>query len=249
MAEALLPPSRESWLDRPLLPAWQKLAAFAVNWEVAAYTTITVVAFLLRIWDVGARAMHHDESLHAYYAWQFFAGHGYTYDPLMHGPLQFEVAPVFYLIFGDSEFSARLLAVLLGTVLVALPYLLRRYLTVPGGLLTSLMLAISPAFVYFSRFIRDDIYLACFTLLLFICLVKYLESPRPHWLYIGAAACALAMASMEAAYLTFFIFGSFLILEGIRESVGRDGPLLAAIRQTSLDTWLTTLAVFVVLTV
>lgn len=250
MAEAILPSGpRTSWLDRPLAPTWQRLAALSINWELAAYGAIVLLALVLRVWDVGARAMHHDESLHAYYAWQFFTGQGYQYDPLMHGPFQFEVAPIFYLLFGSSEFSARLLAVVLGTVLVFLPFFLRRYLTAPGALLASLMLAISPAFVYFSRFIRDDIYIACFSLLLFVCLVRYLESPRPHWLYIAAASAAMAMASMEAAYLTFFMFGSFLIFQGIREWIGQGGPVLSAMRETSLDTWLTTLAIFVVLTV
>src|SRR5579884_2115107 len=215
MAEAILPAgtTTDAWLDRPLVPAWKRVSALAAHWELAAYCAIVLAGFLLRIWDVGARAMHHDESLHAYYAWRLYVGQGYTYDPLMHGPLQFEVVPLFYLLFGVSEFSARLLAVLLGTVLIALPYFLRRYLTRPGALLAAIMLAISPVMVYYSRFIRDDIYLACFSLILFICLVRYLDDHRPAYLYTAAAAMALAMASMEAAYITFFIFGTFLIFQ------------------------------------
>lgn len=194
--------------------------------------------------------MHHDESLHAYYAWKFFVGQGYSYDPLMHGPLQFEVVPLFYLLFGASEFSARLLAVLLGSALIALPYLLRSYLTRPGALLASLMIGVSPGMVYFSRFIRDDIYLAFFSLLLFSCIVLYIEAPRPAYLHIAAAATALAMASMEAAYITFFIFGTFLLFEWVREYLsGGNGPLISALKATSLDTLLTSLSIFVVITV
>src|SRR5947209_6810650 len=115
MAQTTIPPpAAGSWLDRPLWPSWQRVAAFAIDWQLAAYTALVLVGFGLRLWNVGSRAMHHDESLHAYYAWQFFTGHGYAYNPLMHGPLQFEVVPIFYLIFGASEFSARLLAVVLG---------------------------------------------------------------------------------------------------------------------------------------
>lgn len=252
MAEVTLPTSsaRTSWLDRPAVPAAEWLSSVAVNWELVAYASIVLIGFVLRIWDVGGRALHHDESLHAYYSWLLYTGHGYRYAPMMHGPFQFEVVPLFYLLFGASEFSARLLAVVLGTVLIFLPYFLRSYLTRPGALLASGMLAISPAFVYFSRFIRDDIYLACFSLILFIALVRYLESPRPHYLYIAAAAMALAMASMEAAYLTFFIFGTFLIFAALQERVsGRPGPVYAAWKTTSIDTWLTAIAIFVVLTV
>lgn len=249
MADITLPGSRTSWLDRPVAPVWQRMAAIAIDRERAAYITLVVVGFLLRIWDVGSRVVHHDESLHAYYSWQLFAGHGYAYDPLMHGPLQFEVVPVFYLLFGVSDFSARLLAVFLGTALIALPYLLRRYLSVPGALFAALALTISPVMLYYSRFIRDDIYLAAFTLLLFIAIVEYLRQPRPQWLYIASACMALGVASMEAAYINIFILATFLVFEGVRERIVGDGPVLQALRTTSLDTWLTGVAVFVVITV
>ncbi len=252
MAEIVAPRpvASASWLDHPLLPGWQRIAAMVVDRELVAYAMVVALGFVLRIWNVGARAVHHDESLHAYYAWKFFVGQGYAYDPLMHGPFKFEIVPLFYLLFGVSDFSARLVAVVAGTILVALPFFLRRYLTGPGALLASVMLAISPAFVYYSRFIRDDMYLAAFDLTLFIALVLYLERPRPYLLYIAATATALAMASMEAAYLTFFIFGTFLLFEGARELlVHREGPVLAAWRATTLDTWLSAISIFVVLTV
>jgi uncharacterized protein (TIGR03663 family) len=220
------------------------------HWELIVYATIFLVGFTLRIWDVGARAMHHDESLHAYYAWKFFVGQGYSYNPLMHGPLQFEVVPLFYLLFGVSEFSARLLAVSLGTALIVVPYFLRPYLTRPGALLASLMICVSPGMVYFSRFIRDDIYLAFFSLVLFTSIILYIERPRPAYLHVAAASIALAMASMEAAYITFFIFGVFLIFAWLREYLtDGTGPVTSALRATSLDTFLTSLSIFVVITV
>src|SRR5579884_54346 len=248
MAESIVAP-RRTFLDRPLLPRWQRLVVGMMSWESALYAAIILLGFLLRVWDLGFRAMHHDESLHAYYSWLMFAGKGYQYDPLMHGPLQFEIVPVFYLLFGVSELSARLFAVVCGTALIALPYALRRVLTGPGAVAASLLIALSPAMIYFSRFIRDDIYLAAFSLLLFIAIVRYIEQPRARWLYVAAAAAALAMASMEAAYLMFLIFGTFLIFEAAREHLAGGGPVLAAIRATSLDVWLSALAIFVVLTV
>jgi uncharacterized protein (TIGR03663 family) len=256
MAEATLPsgPRGATWLDRSILPSRERLAGLVAYRELLAYGALVVIGFVLRVWDVGSRAMHHDESLHAYYAWKFFVGQGYSYLPLMHGPLQFVLVPVFYLVFGDNETSARLLAVVLGTVMIALPYFLRSYLTRPGALLAALMITVSPSLVYYSRFIRDDIYLACFTLILFICIVRYLERHEARYVYIGAAAMALAMASMEAAYLNFFIFGSFLVLQIVRElwfrrSGADQTPVLAALRATSLDTWLTGISVFIVIVV
>lgn len=252
MARSALPVPRthSGWLDRPIAPAWQRLAGILAHRELLAYGALLMIGFVLRIWDVGARAMHHDESLHAYYAWKLFIGQGYAYDPLTHGPLQFELVPVFYLLFGVGEFAARLLAVVLGTGLIALPYFLRRYLTSPGAVLASLMITVSPALLYYSRFIRDDIYLACFSLILFIALVRYIETHRTGYVYLGAASAALALASMEAAYIVFFIFGTFLAFVALREFlIERTGPVIAAARALSLDTLMTGAAIFIVLTV
>src|SRR5579872_2135552 len=116
MTEAVIPTGRSSsWLDRPLVPVWRRLGVIAAQREALAYAGIILVAFILRIWDLGSRALHHDESLHAYYAWQFFVGRGYAYNPLMHGPLKFELTAFFYLLFGVSEFAARLLPAIVGT--------------------------------------------------------------------------------------------------------------------------------------
>ena len=52
---------------------------------------LVLVAFVLRVVDLGARAMHHDESLHAFFSWSLAEGRGYRHDPLLHGPFQFHV--------------------------------------------------------------------------------------------------------------------------------------------------------------
>ena len=64
---------------------------------------IAAVALVLRVVDLDARAMHHDESLHAKYAWDFSEGRGYTHNPLMHGPLLFHTVAGVFVVAGDSE--------------------------------------------------------------------------------------------------------------------------------------------------
>src|SRR5690242_19870648 len=82
------PPSR----PRPrsqVGPPLRSLSWPAVTTEQALYAAILVAGFALRIWDVGSRAMHGDESVHAWLAWNLYSGAGYQYDPVYHGPLQF----------------------------------------------------------------------------------------------------------------------------------------------------------------
>src|SRR5581483_2260626 len=214
-------PRVDGWLDQTALEGFQKLLGSYLTWELAAYMFVTGLAFTVRIWDVGARAMHHDESLHATYAWYLFKGQGYQYNPLMHGPLQFYVTAFFYMLFGDTETTARLFAVLCGSGLVFLPYFLRREMGRAAALIAAIALAVSPTFVYYSRFVRDDVYLDFFTLLVMIGMWRYFRNRESGSLYLIAVASALAVACMEAAYIVFYVFFLFFVLVIVAERIGR----------------------------
>ncbi|MBI2911572.1 MAG: hypothetical protein HYY05_05465, partial [Chloroflexi bacterium] len=72
-----------------------------------AHWALVAAAAALHLWDLGGRALHHDESLHAVYSWYLFIGRGYQHDPLMHGPFQFHGLALLYFLFGVSDFTAR----------------------------------------------------------------------------------------------------------------------------------------------
>ena len=239
-------------LDRALWPNLQAVIAQEIDWQMVGYAALVIAAFTLRFWDVGGRAMHHDESLHATYAWYLFKGRGYQYNPLMHGPLQFYVMAFFYMLFGDHTTTARLFAVLCGSAIVALPYFMRRDLGTLGAAIAAVSWVISPAFLYYSRFARDDVYLDFFTLLMVVGFLGFLRSRRPRSLYLVAAAAALAMATMEASYIVFFIFGSFLGLAVLSEWLTLPfdrRPITEAVRSITVESWLWIAAIFLVITI
>ena len=130
--------------------------------EWAIYTCILVIAIFLRSYELSSRAMHHDESLHAYYSWELFQGTGLIHNPMLHGPLQMELTSFIFFIFGDTDATSRLLYVIAGSILVILPFLLRDLLGKYGAISVSLLLALSPTMVYFSRFARNDILMGAF---------------------------------------------------------------------------------------
>ena len=193
---------------------------------------IILLGAILRFWGLGDKPLHHDESLHAYYALQLMkndlqnwlscfnglVGGCYTYDPLLHGPFQFHAIALVYQISqwlhapdnGVNTTTVRIAAATLGTLVVGLPYFVRDYLGRIGALLASLLLAVSPSMVYFSRFAREDIYLVCFTLLMVVSVARYVRDRKMRWLVLAAAAFSLAYATAEATFLTIAIFGSFL---------------------------------------
>ena len=196
----------------------------------AAFWGVVLLGAFLRFWGLGDKPLHHDESLHAYFSLQLMQqnwaacfnqtpGYScYTYDPLLHGPFQFHAIALVYKIsqllgvydHGVNTFTVRIPAATLGTVIVGLPYFLRDYLGKFGAWIACFLLAVSPSLVYFSRFAREDIYMACFTLLMVVAAARYVRSRKVGWIVIGGAAFALAYATKEATFLTIAIFGSFM---------------------------------------
>ena len=205
--ELALPESAPlSKLDAPFM------GVFPFSWEVALFILLMIAAATMRFWDLGSRALHHDESLHALYSWYLYVGQGYRHDPMMHGPFQFHANALIYFLFGDSDYTARVLPALFGTTLVGLPYFLRRYLGRLGALVIAVLLTFSPSMLYFSRFVRNDIYIAFWSLALVIFLWRYLSERKAIYLYLGAAVLSLSFCTKEVTYITVAIFGSFLFI-------------------------------------
>ena len=156
--------------------------------------------------------MHHDESLHAFHSWQLSEGLGLIHNPMMHGPLQMELTAGIFFLFGDNDFTARLLYVLAGSLLTLMPFFFRSWLGRTGGVITSLLFALSPALLYFSRFARNDILMAVFTFGLVVAMWKYMETSKVKYLYFFSGLLALCFGTKESAYLISGLLGLYLIL-------------------------------------
>ena len=200
-------------------------------WQWTPFVVIMLLGTILRFWGLGDKPLHHDESLHAYFSlqlmhnlenWQSCFNRAiscYKYDPLLHGPFQFHAIAFMYRVsqllgapdHGVNTTTVRLAAAILGSVIVGLPYLLRDYLGRSGALLACLLLAISPGMVYYSRFAREDIYMACFTLLLVVAIGRYIRDRKGAWLVVAAVAFVLSYATKEATFLSVAVFGSFFV--------------------------------------
>jgi uncharacterized protein (TIGR03663 family) len=194
--------------DRPLAELLKP------NWEKVIYLAIFLLAVVSRFWDLGARAMSHDESLHALYSYYLYNGSGYVHNPMMHGPFLFHANALIYFLFGDNDYTARIVPALFGVFMVMSPLLLRRWLGRLGAIVASVLLLISPSFLYYSRYIRNDIYIAVWTILLVASLFHLLRTHKPGWLYLGAAALMLSLATKEVAYIFGYI-GLVFVLEVI----------------------------------
>ncbi len=179
--------------------------------EQLAYAVIAVLAIISRLWALGDRALHHDETLHAAYSWYLLSGRGYMHDPLLHGPLLYHLGALFFFLFSDNDTTARLSAALASIALTLSPILLRPVIGRPAALIASLYLLISPVALYVGRFFRHDIYSMVCEMLVFVAIVRYAAEPRPRWLYLGATALALMLTNQETTYLYILIFAAPLL--------------------------------------
>lgn len=192
-----------SLLDRPLL------TVLRLNWEVAAWTLLLIVAGVLRFVDLGVRAMSHDESLHTLYAYYLYDTGKYEHNPMMHGPLRYHLTALFYFLFGDNDTTARLAPALIGLAMVGMTYYFRRYIGRIGALAAGILITIGPSLLFHSRYIRDDIFIAFFLMVWIYGAFRYLESSERRWLIAVTLGAVLGILAMEAHFISGAILGIF----------------------------------------
>lgn len=207
--------------------------------ETILYLVILILAFATRFAWLDSQAMHHDEGIHGYYGWRIYEGAGYIHDAVYHGPFIYHAGAWAFYVFGDSDVTVRIMPALFSVATVMLPILLRRQLGRWGALLACLLLLISPSFLYFGRFVRNDVFGAFWTLLLFVCLARYLSERGSGWLYGAAAASSMHFCTKETAYIATAIFGAFLVARLLWERFGLHAfwPLLGLGPIVVQDLW------------
>ncbi|HUP27667.1 MAG TPA: flippase activity-associated protein Agl23 [Chloroflexia bacterium] len=191
-----------------------------VNWEVLLFAGIMLLAIITRMWDLGSRAFHHDESIHAYFSNYFLRSGSYTttpgfqggYDPTYHGPFLYHVTALAFWLFGTTDAIARLMPALFGIVLVGLCWFLRPFIGRTGALLAALLVVLSPSISYYSRSLRHDIFALTGTMMLFVGILWFLRTHQAKWVYLGAAGFAIAFASHELSFIIAFLFVLFLVV-------------------------------------
>lgn len=180
-----------------------------ITWEIVYYAVVIGLAIAFRFWNLGDRALHHDESIHAQWSWTLLQD-GYHHSPVFHGPFYYHFQALVFLLFGANDYTARVSAAITGTALVMLPLLLRRRLGAAGTMAAVAFLAFSPTIVYYSRFFREDIYMGFFTLLMAVAMWRYLDCGRERWLAVFAAGFVGNVLTKEGSFLVIAVFLVYL---------------------------------------
>ncbi|HXW98943.1 MAG TPA: flippase activity-associated protein Agl23 [Methanomicrobiales archaeon] len=177
---------------------------------------ILVLTVFLRFYRLDLKLFHHDEAIHAWFSYRLLHDGVWSYDPSYHGPLLYYITAGMFWLLGDGDVVGRIVPALLGTLIVALIYPLYRmgYLDKRQTLVGALFLSISPDLVYFSRFLRQDIFMLFFIMLLLVTLLAYLETGS-RWYGLGVAiSVAGGMTLKEEFPAILLIFGIYFIYAG-----------------------------------
>ncbi len=187
---------KQPWLDRPVHPALP-----GISNEILLFAGIILLALFTRFYDLEARVMSHDESLHTYFSWLLYRGQGYEHTPMMHGPLQFHLLALTYFIFGVNDFTSRIPAVLFNIATIWMVWYWRRYIGKTGALVAGFLMVISPYMLYYGRYVRNEAYAGLSGVLMLYAILRFLESGGKRYLYLVTAALLIHFTAKETAFI------------------------------------------------
>ena len=196
-----------------------------MKWAGKCYVlvlVVTIVGIALRLPGLAKRPMHGDEAVHAYKFGELLEEDTYRYDPdEYHGPslVYFTLVPARLSgieKYKDlTEFTVRIVPVFFSVLLILMSLLLVDGLGRLAVVIAALLTAVSPAFVFYSRYYIQEMLLVCFTFSVIGCGYRYVRSGKILWaisagIFLGLMhatkeTCIIAYGSMLAAVVLVLI--------------------------------------------
>jgi uncharacterized protein (TIGR03663 family) len=210
---------------------------------------VALGALALRVPRLDRRPMHTDEAVHAQKFADLLEAGEYEYDPYeYHGPTlnYFTLVPAWLQSaprYADvTELTLRIVPVVFGVLLVLASVLLVRGLGRAGAVTAAVFAAVSPSFVFYSRYYIQEVLLVFFTYAAVACGYRYVRSRSIHWALAAGAAAGLMHATKETCIIAFGAMGAALaVLFAVAIARGkRPRMLLAGIRPIHLAAALVT---------
>ncbi|MHC4616972.1 MAG: flippase activity-associated protein Agl23 [Planctomycetota bacterium] len=180
---------------------------------------VAVLAAALRLPRLEQRPVHTDEAVHAVKFGQLLEDGYYHYNPdEYHGPTlnYFTLIPAYlrgtYRLSDLDEFTLRIVPVFFGVLLVVLLLLLADGLGTLPAVVAAVLTAVSPAFVFYSRYYIQETLLVCFTFGAIASGYRYLRSKSLGWALLTGIFLGLCHATKETCIIAFasMLLGLFL---------------------------------------
>lgn len=170
-----------------------------------------------RLWRLADRPMHTDESVHAEKFRALLEDGFYAYDPHeFHGPTLNYVTLISAWFRGEKTYpqiderTLRIVPAVFGIALILTPLFFLRAVRLRSILFCSVLIAFSPALVYYSRYYIQEMLLVFFTACFLGCLWNYIQSRKLTWVILTGVFLGLMHASKET-----FLFSWIAVLSAL----------------------------------
>lgn len=181
------------------------MLAFEISDRVWLWASLCVllVALCLRLYALELKPMHHDEGVNGFFLTNLVRNGVYRYDPAnYHGPTLYYFTLPLVSLFGLETWTLRLLTVLSGTGLVALPLMLHRRIGRFGALSAAALLAVSPGAIFFARYYIHETPFVFLTVASVVAWLRYTDTARTIYFMLAALSLALLFATKETAFIS-----------------------------------------------
>ena len=195
--------AEEAGRRRPPTPAPEAVTDIPERAWIYASAAILLVAFALRVYALEMKPLHHDEGVNGFFLTNLLKQGRYVYDPEnYHGPTLYYLTLPFVALAGLHTFVVRLVTALFGIGVVWLVLCLRRRVGTVAALAAALLVAVSPACVFYSRYFIHEMPFVFFTLGLVVAALRFRETGAVSDLLMASAAAALMFATKETAFIS-----------------------------------------------
>jgi uncharacterized protein (TIGR03663 family) len=200
----------------------------------AIFLILVLLAAFYRFPDLTLRPLHCDEGTNADQLGMLLEHNHYAYiSEEFHGPTLHYLSLISSWLQGVhryvdvSEKTLRLTPVIFGVLLVAAQALLIPYIGLPAAAVSALLMAISPAMVYYSRYYIHEMLLVFFSYGLLMTCIFYARKPMALWAVCAGTFLGLMYATKETWIINLFSMSAALFLVLILE--GASGKRLQSL--------------------
>lgn len=201
----------------PVLSVRRSKLEIDARLEIAALTTVTLLAMVLRFYKLGEWSFWFDEIFTVNRVLAHFSNPAAMFGCGFPGSIWVQLSLVLtcqaFNLFGVSELSARLGPALIGIASVPILYFpTRRWFGVGVGLLSALLLAVSPWHLYWSQNARFYTAIMLFSMLGLFSFFYAIERDRPLFILLGYIFLYLAVSERLTALLAVPVLFAYVLL-------------------------------------
>ncbi len=219
--------------------------------RIVIFFGLFALCAFVRLWDLDLKTMMHDELLFTNYTYyDLYQNVSYRYQPILHGPLMLHIQNIVFHLFGDSNYTVRLGAALLGVFGFFWIWKLRYWLGEAGTWFALGFYAIAPGISFFHRFFHQDSLYLFNSLWIIASLANWWRTRDGRWAASSVIGAAALFNTKASAVFIYFTIGTFVLLVVIHDLVayfleGKDARranLLEKIPRFPASPWIMVLA-------